>query len=52
MSTQLQLDIITPDRTILSSLADYVGATGVEGEFGILPQHVAMLAALAVGKFY
>ncbi len=52
MMAQLQLDIVTPDCTLISKKVDYVGATGVEGEFGILPQHMPMLAALCVGRLF
>ena len=49
---QLLLEIITPNRTLLCENVDYVSATGVEGEFGILPQHAPMLAALCVGQLH
>jgi len=46
----LQLNIVTPECVLLSKQVDYVSATGVEGEFGVLPQHMPLLAALACGK--
>jgi F-type H+-transporting ATPase subunit epsilon len=49
MEKSLQLDIVTPDRIVLSEQVDYVGAPGVEGEFGVLPGHVPLLAALTIG---
>lgn len=49
MEKSLQLDIVTPDRVVLSEQVDYVSAPGVEGEFGVLPGHIPFLAALAVG---
>ncbi|MDR3073435.1 MAG: F0F1 ATP synthase subunit epsilon, partial [Deltaproteobacteria bacterium] len=45
----LKLDIVTPDRVVLSTEADYVALPGVEGEFGVLPGHIPFFAALAVG---
>ena len=46
----LQLEIVTPDRLVLSRQVDYVGAPGLEGEFGVLPGHIPFLSALAVGS--
>jgi F-type H+-transporting ATPase subunit epsilon len=45
----LHLDIVTPDRLVVSTPAEYVSAPGIEGEFGILPGHVPFLSALATG---
>lgn len=49
---QLQLEIVTPDRLVMSEPVDYVGAPGYEGEFGILPNHIPFLSALQVGNLY
>lgn len=46
---RLQLEIVTPDRIVLSSQADYVSLPGAEGEFGILPGHIPFFAALKIG---
>ena len=48
----LQLDIVTPDRLVLSKEVDYVGAPGLEGEFGVLPGHVPFISALTIGGMY
>ncbi|MDR2055395.1 MAG: F0F1 ATP synthase subunit epsilon [Desulfovibrio sp.] len=45
----LQLEVVTPDRTVVSAEAEMVVCPGVEGEFGVLPQHVSLLSALKVG---
>ena len=45
----LQLEIVTPDRVVLRTEADYVSLPGVEGEFGILPGHIPFFAALGIG---
>ncbi|GHV54143.1 ATP synthase epsilon chain [Deltaproteobacteria bacterium] len=45
----LKLEIITPDRVVQSCEAAYVSLPGVEGEFGVLPGHVPLVAALKVG---
>lgn len=48
----LQLEIVTPDRLVLSESVEYVGAPGYEGEFGILPNHIPFLSALQIGNLY
>ncbi|MCL1915711.1 MAG: F0F1 ATP synthase subunit epsilon [Desulfovibrionaceae bacterium] len=50
MDKTLQLDIVTPDKLVLSERVEYVSVCGVEGYFGVLPGHVPMLASLDVGK--
>ena len=49
MDNALQLDVVTPDKQVVSQAVDYVSAPGVEGEFGVLPNHVSLLSALAIG---
>lgn len=49
MSTSLQLDVVTPDKKVVNATVDYVSCPGVEGEFGVLKDHVALLSALKVG---
>ncbi len=48
----LQLDIVTPDQLVLSRAVDYVGAPGLEGEFGVLPGHIPFISALAIGALH
>ncbi len=48
----LQLEIVTPDKIVLSEAVDYVGAPGFEGEFGVLPNHIPFLAALQIGLLH
>jgi len=43
---KLQLEIVTPDRVVLKTEADYISLPGVEGDFGILPEHIPYFAAL------
>lgn len=45
----LQLDIVTPDQLVLSQPVEYVGAPGLEGEFGVLPGHIPFISAMAIG---
>lgn len=48
----LQLEIVTPDKVVLNTTADYIGVPGIAGQFGILPHHVPMLSALGIGGLY
>ena len=48
----LHLEIVTPDRLVLSTEAEYVSARGIEGEFGVLPGHVSFLSALDIGTLH
>jgi F-type H+-transporting ATPase subunit epsilon len=46
---KVQLDIVTPKGRALGVLADEVTVPSVEGEFGVLPGHLPLLAALRTG---
>ncbi len=46
----LQLDIVTPEKKILSETVDSVVLPGTEGEFGVLPMHVPLVTALQPGE--
>jgi F-type H+-transporting ATPase subunit epsilon len=48
----LRLEIVTPDQIVLSKDVDYVGAPGLEGEFGVLPEHIPFVSGLAIGGLY
>ncbi|MGE4552437.1 MAG: F0F1 ATP synthase subunit epsilon [Desulfovibrionaceae bacterium] len=52
MAKKLLLEIVTPDRKVLSQEVDYVGAPGALGEFGVLPNHVPFLSALGIGSLF
>ncbi len=52
MASKLLLEIVTPDRKVLSQEVEYIGAPGIEGEFGVLPNHIPFLSALGVGNLY
>ena len=45
-SEHLQLDVVTPTGSVMSTKVDSVQAPSVEGEFGELPNHLPLLAAL------
>jgi F-type H+-transporting ATPase subunit epsilon len=45
----LKLEVATPDGLALTADADIVTAPSVEGEFGVLPGHLPLLAATRAG---
>jgi len=48
-SEYLQLDVVTPAGSALSVKVDSVQAPSAEGEFGVLPNHLPLLAVLKCG---
>ncbi|MCA1743259.1 MAG: F0F1 ATP synthase subunit epsilon [Desulfonatronovibrio sp.] len=50
MANMIKLEIVTPDRSLLSEEVEYVGAPGVNGEFGVLPNHIPFISALGIGS--
>jgi len=49
MTDQLQLEIVTPHQTILNELVDSITLPGIEGEMGILNEHVPLLTIMDSG---
>jgi len=50
MAQTLRLEIVTPDAIVYSEDVDMVTLPSVEGELGILPQHVALMTQLMPGE--
>ncbi|MHC1713633.1 MAG: F0F1 ATP synthase subunit epsilon [Solidesulfovibrio sp.] len=50
MAKTLLLEIVTPDRLVLSLDVDSVCAPGVLGDFTVLPLHIPFLSSLRVGS--
>ena len=46
----LQLEVITPNGSVLNAEVEQVTAPGVEGEFQVLPAHLPALVILGGGK--
>jgi F-type H+-transporting ATPase subunit epsilon len=46
----LSLEIITPEQVLVKEEVDMVEATGVTGEFGVLPGHTEFLTILEIGE--
>jgi F-type H+-transporting ATPase subunit epsilon len=49
MADKIQLEIVTPRGRALTATVDEVTAPSVAGEFGVLPGHLPLLAALRTG---
>jgi len=52
MASTIRLELVTPERLLLSSEVDEVVAPGYEGEFGVLPGHTQFLAILDIGVLW
>lgn len=50
MAERIQLEIVTPEKTVLSEAVDIVVAPGEEGEFGVLRNHIPFLTKLKIGE--
>jgi F-type H+-transporting ATPase subunit epsilon len=46
---QLQLEVVTPERRVLSEEVDNVVVPGLGGELGILPGHTPLISQLQTG---
>jgi F-type H+-transporting ATPase subunit epsilon len=49
MSDKIELEIVTPKGRALAATVDEVTAPSAQGEFGVLPGHLPMVAALRPG---
>ena len=49
MANQLSLEVVTPHRTVLVEDVESVTLPGIEGELGILPEHIPLLTTLDSG---
>jgi len=50
MAATLKLEIVTPEAKIFSEDVEMVTLTGIDGEMGILPQHMLLMTQLASGE--
>ena len=49
MAEQLQLEVVTPERRVLSEQVNSVTVPGRSGEMGILPGHASLISELQTG---
>ena len=53
MSETIQLDIVTPEKKIFSDKGiESVTVPGIEGDMGILPNHIPIITFLKSGKIF
>ena len=52
LPTKLTLEIVTPDRALVTEQVDELQLPGSEGYFGVLPGHTPLLATLHVGEMW
>mgnify|MGYP001813467127 FL=1 len=50
MAEKIKLELVTPYKRVLSEEVDEVAAPGTIGEFGVLPDHTALLTTMKVGE--
>jgi F-type H+-transporting ATPase subunit epsilon len=50
MANTLRLEIVTPHATVFSEDVEMVTLPGVEGEMGVLPQHVPLMTQMVPGE--
>ena len=50
MTNTIRLEIVTPEKTVYSEDVDMVTLPGVEGQMGVLPQHVRLITQLVPGE--
>ena len=49
MAGKLNFSLVAPEREIFAGSVDQVDAPGVEGDFGVLPEHAPFMTALREG---
>ena len=50
MANTLKLEIVTPEAKVYSDDVDMVTLPGIEGEMGILPNHMPLMTQLCAGE--
>lgn len=49
LPTFIRLDIVTPDRLVLTEEVDEISIPGSEGYLGVLPGHLPLLTTIGIG---
>src|SRR5438552_17797843 len=52
LPTHVTLEVVTPDRSVVTERVDEVEIPGADGYFGVLPGHTPLLALLQVGELW
>ena len=50
MDDKLQFDLVSPERLVVSERVDAVTIPGVEGDFGVLPNHSPVMTMVREGE--
>jgi F-type H+-transporting ATPase subunit epsilon len=50
MTNTLRLEIVTPEATVYSKPVEMVTLPAIEGQMGVLPQHVRLITQLVPGE--
>ena len=50
--TSIRLEFVTPERALAHEEVDEIGLPGEDGDFGVLPGHAPLLAALRTGAMW
>jgi len=50
MTGSFLLEVVTPNRLVLSQEVEEISAPGLQGEFGVLPGHTSFFTTLKVGE--
>ena len=51
-SGKLLLEVVTPDKLLVSKYVDQISAPGTDGDFGVLPGHCHFLTTLRIGELH
>ena len=49
MANKLHFSLVSPERELYSGKVDQVDIPGTEGNFGVLPDHAPLMAAIRTG---
>jgi F-type H+-transporting ATPase subunit epsilon len=49
MADQVQFELVTPERLVVSAMVDMVVVPGTEGNFGVLPGHAPLISTIRPG---
>src|SRR3954471_22924490 len=52
LPTQLQLQIVSADRSLVNATVDEVEIPGADGYFGVLPGHTPLLGLIGTGELW
>jgi F-type H+-transporting ATPase subunit epsilon len=51
MADQVQFELVSPERLLISEPVDMVVVPGTEGDFGVLPGHAPLISTVRPGLF-